>query len=167
MHNHMPLKGGEGLAYGAMWAPVLSSGLGQCQFFPRGSLSSSRSRAPCGILVSCRWGLPGEEEEAAAQGQCVCPGPAAEPGPRLGSVGRGPEGFRPHPRATAEALGKPDTGEAKPAQRHVMWGNAGPSPPYGPNRCPGDGRSGLGLVGKNLLEAEEDGPGAHGHLLRC
>ena len=39
--------------------------------------------------------FPGEEEEAAAPGQRVCPGPATEPGPGLGSVGRHPMGFRP------------------------------------------------------------------------
>lgn len=42
-----------------------------------------------------RSGLPGEEEEAAAPGQRVCPGLATEPGPGLGSVCRCPEGFRP------------------------------------------------------------------------
>lgn len=65
--------------------------------------------------VCCRSGLPGEEEEAAAQGQPICPGPAAESGPWLGPLGRCPEGIRPHPRAAAEAPGKLSAGEAEPA----------------------------------------------------
>lgn len=68
-----------------------------------------------GFGVCCRSWLPGEEGEAAAQGQCVCLDSAPEPGPLLGSLGRCPESFRPCPRAAAEAAGKPAAGEAEPA----------------------------------------------------
>ena len=62
--------------------------------------------------ICCRSHFPGKEEEAAAQGQRICPDAATEPGPLLGSLGCCPKGFRPYPRATAEADGKPTAGEA-------------------------------------------------------
>lgn len=91
-----------------------------------------RSLWHCGVC--CRSGLPGEEEGAAAQGQRICSGPAAEPGARLGALGRRPKGFGPRPRAPAEAAGKPAAGEAEPRR---TWGCACPFPPHGPSKCPG------------------------------
>lgn len=83
--------------------------------------------------VCCRSRLPGEEGEAATQSQCICLDSAAEPGPLLGSLGCCPEGFRPCPRATAAAAGKPAAGEAEPAggagggvfPSKIPWGGLG------------------------------------------
>lgn len=146
--NHRPLKGGEGLTCGTVREPILASGLGSTPVLPTQlSVEFQILGALWDLGVCCRSGLPGEKEEAATQGQHICPGPAAEPGPRLGSVGRCPEGFRPHPRAAAEAAGKPSTGEVEPAQGDLTaggegGGNAGPSPSPSSNKCPGGGRQG-------------------------
>ncbi|XP_037693909.1 transmembrane protein 44 isoform X2 [Choloepus didactylus] len=94
------------------------------KFKSNSGLTSSRFQEPHWILVSCRSRLPGKEEEAAAQGQRICPGPAAEPGPRLDSLGLCPEGVGHHPGPAAEAAGKPAAGKYR-----------NPWLPSGWNRC--------------------------------
>lgn len=96
-------------------------------------------------------GAPGEEE-AAAPGQRVCPGPATEPGPRLGSVGH-------HPWASGHDRGLQRRllgilVQVRPGLlglRGYDVGNAGPH--YSPNQCPGGWGPGLGLAGNNHLKA--------------
>lgn len=95
-HDHRPFKSGQGLACGTTWEPVLASWPGSTPVLPMQLSVRFQILAPEQDLgVCCRTGLPGEEEEAAAPGQHVCPGPATEPGPGLGSVGCHPMGFRP------------------------------------------------------------------------
>lgn len=108
--------------------------------------------------VCCSSGIPGEEEEAATQGQHICPGLAPEPGPRLGSLGHCPKGFRPHPRASAEAAGKFAAGKTEPAgsQGGRHGGVQVPSlltvPTNAPDVCM---RVGCVLLGRNLLKSRK------------
>lgn len=96
------------------------------------------------FAVCCRSQLPGGEEEAAAQGQRVCPGAATEPGPLLGSLGCCPKGFGPCPRATAAAAGEPAAGEAGLAGG-ARGGGEGPFPLQVPAHASGVGVSRVSL----------------------
>lgn len=169
-HDHRPFKSGQGLACGTTWEPALASWLGSTPVLPtRLSVGFQILAAEQDLGVWRRSGLPGEEEEAAAPGQRVCPGLATEPGPGLGSVGRRPEGFRPRPRATAEAAGHPGAGEARPARaggRGYDVGECGSLPSTQSQLVSGGWGSGLRFAGKNHLKAGQGGPRVPGRLPR-